>query len=121
MSEPIVELTVANIRHEKYPDQCDFTQWKRNLPRDIQKCPDSILRVSMAYGNDPQEIKSIIQTKMNQTNLNVNSTDPSLNNIIDPLKRLKRELDNNRQPNLFLAVRNIDDRDINVSFCFISK
>ncbi len=115
MSELIVELDVANIRRKKYPDECNFNEWKTNLPRDIQNCPDSILRVSMAYGNDPNEIKSILQTKINNTNSNVNSTDPLLNNIIGPLRRLKEELDNNQKPNLFRAVQNIDNRDINVN------
>jgi len=112
----MVELEVTNIRRNKYPNECNFNEWKENLPRNVKDCPDAILRVSMAYGNDPHEVKSILQTKMNNTNSNVNSTDPSLNNIIGPLRRLKQELDSNRKPNLFRAVQNIDGRDINVNY-----
>jgi hypothetical protein len=75
----------------------------------------------MAYGNDPQEVKPILQTKMNNLNSNVNPTDTSLHNLIEPLKKLKRELDNSQQPNLFHTIQNIDDRRIHVSFYLTKK
>lgn len=66
----------------------------------------------MAYGNDPHTIKSILQTKLT----NKNCTETSLNNIIGPLKNLKKDLDNSGNPNLFRSIRKIDERDINVRF-----
>lgn len=66
----------------------------------------------MAYGNNADEIKPIIQTKMN----NMNSPDHSLNSIVGPLKNLKQELDTSRQLNLLRSVRRIDDENVNITF-----
>jgi len=117
MTDSDVELEVANIRRSANPEQCDFNRWKRNLPRDIQNCSKTVLSASMAYGNDPREVQSIIEMKMNSTNSNKDPTDTSLDNIIGPLKKLKKELDKNKSPNLFNDIRNFDDRDIGVCFC----
>ena len=98
------------------PDRYDINNWKRQLPRDVQNCPDSILRVSMAYGDDPHRIKSVIQTKINEINPNENPTDTSLDNITEPLIRLQRELEDHPLKNIFHAVRNINGRHTDVSF-----
>ncbi|CAF3605581.1 unnamed protein product [Rotaria sordida] len=58
ITQPIFELEVAKIKRDYDPYQCDIERLKAQLPHDIKNCPDSILRVSMAYGNDPQQIES---------------------------------------------------------------
>ncbi len=113
ISQSMVESEVVNIRRKKNSNQCNIKQWKKDLPRDIQNCSDRILRESMAYGNNPSEVKSIIQSKMNSTS----PTDTSLDGIIDPLKNLKKELKRSESPNLFRAIHKIDDSDSEVSFC----
>ncbi|CAF4044021.1 unnamed protein product [Rotaria sp. Silwood2] len=111
ITQPIVELEVAKIRREYDPDQYDVEELKKQLPRDLQNCSESILRVSMAYGNDPQQIESIIQSKMNSINLNDNVNSISLDNIIEPLIKLKKDLKENPLKDIFGAVRNINDRN----------
>ena len=65
----------------------------------------------MAYGDDPNEVKSIIQEKIHKTN----STNGSLNNILGPLKKLKTELDRSEPPNLLRDVRSVENHEIDVS------
>jgi hypothetical protein len=108
ISQSMVESEVVNIRRKNNINQCNIKQWKKDLPRDIQNCSDRILRESMAYGNNPNEVKSIIQSKMNNTS----PTDTSLDGIIDPLKTLKKDLERSEPPNLFRAIHKIDDSDI---------
>ncbi|CAF4532487.1 unnamed protein product [Rotaria sp. Silwood1] len=111
ITQPIVELEVAKIRHDNDPNQHDIEELKAQLPRNLQNCSDSILRVSMAYGNDPEQIKPIIQSKMNSINSNDNIDNISLDNIIEPLKMLKKDLERNPLKNIFNAVRNINERN----------
>jgi hypothetical protein len=113
MTESDVEAEVGKIRCSAHPDQCNFDRWKKDLPRDLRSCSKAVLTASMAYGNNPGEVQSIIETKMNDTNSDGDTTDTSLDNIISPLKRLKKELDRNKSPNLFKSIRDFDNRNIN--------
>jgi hypothetical protein len=116
MNQPIVELEVSNIRRKKYPDRFDIDQWRKHLPQDVQKCTDTLLRLSVAYGDDSQQITPVLQAKMNKTKSNTNPTDTSLDNLKEPLQKLQRDLDNNSSSNLFRAVRSVDNGDIDVNF-----
>jgi len=111
----MLELEVSKIKRRTNPDRYDINHWKRHLSGDVQDCPESILRVSMAYGDDPHRTKHVIQAKMNERNSNENPIDTSLDNIIEPLKRLQRELNDNPLRDLFRAVHNINDRHTDVS------
>ncbi|CAF2076539.1 unnamed protein product [Rotaria magnacalcarata] len=109
LTQPIIELEVTKIKANLNPDENDIEQWRNQLPRDIRNCPDCALRVSMAYGDNPQQIKSVIQSKMsiNPTD-NINAT-VSFDNLIEPLKKLNKDLESNPMRNLFFAVHNITD------------
>ncbi len=89
---------------------------KRRLPQDVQGSPDTILRLSLAYGDEPEQVTPVIQAKTQKIPSNTNPTNTSLDSIREPLKRVKNELDKNPPPNLFRAVRNFHDRDVAVSF-----
>jgi hypothetical protein len=116
MNQPIVELEVSNIRRKKNPDRFNVDQWKKHLPQDVQKCPNVLLLLSMAYGDDSQQITPVLQAKMNITQSNTNPTDTSLDNLKEPLQKLQRDLDDNSSSNLFRAVRSVDNGDIDVNF-----
>ncbi|CAM4935235.1 unnamed protein product [Rotaria socialis] len=113
LTQPIIELEVTKIKASISPHENDIEQWKKQLPRDIRNCPDCALRVSMAYGDNPQQVKSVIQSKMslNPTD-NINAT-VSFDNLIAPLKTLNKDLENNPMRNIFFAVRNIPDQNMN--------
>ena len=117
MTESKVEAEVANLRCRLNPEQCNFDQWKRKLPRDIQHCSSAVLHASMAYGNSPVEVKSVIQSKMNEKDSDEDPSETSLDNITDPLRMLKRELDKNKSPNLFHTVHGFDNCPVDVSVC----
>lgn len=68
----------------------------------------------MAYGDDPQQVKSVIQAKMSLL-----GPKNSIDSITEPLKSLKKDMERNPMPNMFSAVRNLKDRNANVSFSFI--
>ena len=89
---------------------------KRHLPRDVRDSPDTIVRLSMAYGDEPELVTPVIQAKTQKLSPNTNPTNTSLDSIREPLKRLKNDLDNNPPLNLFRAVRSFHEHDVAVSF-----
>jgi hypothetical protein len=115
---PLVEMEIANIKAEEDHDQYDVKDWKRQLPSNLRSCSDNVLRASMAYGNDPNKVETILEAKMNQNNSDENSGDTSLDKLTGPLTKLKKELDKNPLNNLFHAVRRINDGETDVSFVF---
>ena len=120
MTQDDVEAAVGKIRSEIDPDQCDYDRWKRNLPSNLRTCSKGVLTASMAYGNNPRDVQSIIESKMNETNSDGDVTDTSLDKIINPLKRLKKELDRNKSPNIFKSIREFDEKNIDVSsMCYL--
>ncbi|CAF0976648.1 unnamed protein product [Adineta steineri] len=108
ISQPIMELEIAKIRRKRNPNRYELEQWKQQLPYEIKNCSDSILRVSMAYGDNPNQIKSVIQSKMNEINSNVDPIETSLENIAEPLRKLRSELERTPLTNVFRAVHNIN-------------
>ena len=114
MSQSDVESKVAALRQEANPEQCDINELKARLPRNLRDCPKAILQQSMAYGDNSDEIASIIESKMNDSNGNGNPTDTSLENVIDPLKKLRKDMDKNRTRNLFKEIRQFPDNQIDV-------
>ncbi|CAF0734955.1 unnamed protein product [Adineta steineri] len=108
ISQPIMELEIAKIRRKRNPNRYELEQWKQQLPYEIKNCSDSILRVSMAYGDNPNQIKSVIQSKMNEINSNVDPMETSLENIAEPLRKLRSELERTPLTNVFRAVHNIN-------------
>ncbi|CAF0777363.1 unnamed protein product [Rotaria sordida] len=122
ITQPIFELEVAKIKRDYDPYQCDIERLKAQLPHDIKNCPDSILRVSMAYGNDPQQIESVIKSKMKIIDSNDNIDAGLLDNIIEPLKLLKKDMERNPIRNIFNAVHNINDHNTDrVDRLFLSE
>ena len=114
MRQSEVESKVAELRCEINPEQCDVEELKRKLPKDLRNCPKSILHQSMAYGNSPDELASIVKSKMNDTNGDENPTDTSLENIVGPLTKLKKDLDKNPARNIFKVIRQFNDDQIDV-------
>ncbi len=112
---------MSKIRIERN-SKLDCEAWKTKLPPGIDVSRDSILYESMAYGDDPNDVKVVLQAKTNKLNSNsdTNETeDPantSLDNIIEPLKKLKDKKSYRSSFNLFHAVLEIDDDKIAVSF-----
>ena len=117
VDQSFFELEVSKIKQRHNPEQYDMSQWKRSFLRDIPNCPESILRASRAYGTDPRVIKPILKSKISMYSKSITNT--SLDNIIEPLRRLGNELKDNPMPDLFDAVRSINVHHTNVSF--ISK
>ena len=115
MTQDDVEAEVAKIRSGIDPDQCNPDRWKKDLPSNLRACPKGVLTASMAYGDNPRDVQSIIESKMNKTSSDGDVTDTSLDKIITPLKRLKRELDRNKSPNILKSIRELDDKNIDVS------
>jgi hypothetical protein len=120
-------LTVANIRCDKDPKHLDVDKWRTKLSSDLQNCLPNTLRLLMAYGDDPEQLETVLQLKMKKKEQNdsdhpsKNCTGTSLDAIKKPLKRLKTDLDSNgSMPTLFQAVLDIKDDEIDVSF-FILK
>jgi len=103
-------MGVSTIRRQLFREQCRISTWKKNLPPEIEDCSDDILICSIAYGNNPDEVKPIIQEKINQPS----SSNISIVKVIGPLKKIKVDLDRNREMNLFRKVRDFDDDDIDV-------
>lgn len=103
-------MGISTIRRGLFREQCRFSTWKTNLPDKIKHCPDDILMRSIAYGNDPNEIESIIEDKINSSN----STVGSIEKLVAPLKKLKTDLDRNPVKNLLSDVRNFADSDTKV-------
>lgn len=121
-NEEFIEQEVANIRCEKNPKfKCEA--WTNILSSGTDACDDSILRVSAAYGDDPNEVKVVLKAKTKKlgsnsdTNENKNPATNSLNNIIKPLRNLNGQL---AEPlslsSLFRAVLDINDKELYVSF-----
>ncbi|CAF2043353.1 unnamed protein product [Rotaria magnacalcarata] len=106
----LIEDAVANVRRERKYKQLNIDQWKKNLPSDINNCPEHILKLAMAYGDDPNDVKAVLEEKMNESQ---EETNTSLVKIIAPLKALKKELSGIRPPNLFQAVLNIKNNEFN--------
>ena len=69
---------------------------------------------SMAYARTPRDMDSICQAKI-QTPSNGEYADDALLQVIEPLKQLKRDLTETPPPNLFRAVRSIDENHLAVS------
>lgn len=113
---------MAKIRCEKNPEQFNRQKWKEGLSSTINNCADSILDESMAYGDDPSQVEAIVQAKMKKdysssnTSENRDPVDTSVDNIIDPLKKLRGKLCRPSPRDLFYAVLAVDEKEINVSF-----
>jgi hypothetical protein len=112
---------VSKIRSERNPE-LDCEGWKTKLPPGIDVRHNSILLESMAYGDDPNDVKVVLQAKINKlnsnsdTNKNEDPTITSLKNIIEPLRKLKDKKSYPSSFNLFHAVLEIDNDKIAVSF-----
>ncbi|CAM4931547.1 unnamed protein product [Rotaria socialis] len=67
-------------------------------------------RKSMAYGDHPNDVKAVLEEKMNESQ---EETNTSLVKIITPLKALKKELSGNQPPNLCQAVLSAKNNESN--------
>ena len=113
---------MADIRCHANPAECDINKLKRKLRSNLRDCPKTILQQSMAYGNNIDEIESIIESKMDGADGDDEiPTDTSIENLIDPLKMLKRDLDKTKSPPLFKDVRKFGDNQMDVSACSFSN
>ncbi len=101
---------MAKIRCQRNPSKFEIHEWKKHLPSSIDDCPDSILRESMAYGDTPSQVGPVLQAKLK------NFKDTSIDKIIDPLKKLDGKLSHSSSSDLFRAVLDISDNQIDVSF-----
>ncbi|CAF1200057.1 unnamed protein product [Rotaria sordida] len=110
VNENFIEQHVANIRRSRNSKQLNAEEWKTYLSQDNNNCPDSILEILMAYGDNPIQVKTVLQKKINEIE---SPTDTSLDKIIEPLKKLKKETsDFSASSNLFNTVLKIDDNKI---------
>jgi len=107
---------VADIRRKRNPEQLDIKKWKKNLPSDIKQCRDSTLRSLMAYGDDPSQMATLLKTKIDKESSNEDPTATSLENIIEPLKELRKDSNKMSSLNLFRIILDIDANEIDVSF-----
>jgi hypothetical protein len=69
----------------------------------------------MAYGDDPSQMATLLK-KIDNESSNEDPTATSLDNIIEPLKELRKDSNNMSSLNLFRIILDIDANEIDVSF-----
>ncbi|CAF1234668.1 unnamed protein product [Adineta steineri] len=107
-----IEREVSRIRREINPRDLHPHYWKDRLPVDLQQCSDSVLRHSMAYGDDPNQVLTILKEKMNKEGSIEDPTDALLINITEPLKQISKNLEKKPSYNLFRAVLDVANHEI---------
>lgn len=118
ISQSEIESEVAEIRRSAHLIELDANQLKGKLRSNLRNCSTTIVQQSMAYGSNVDEIEPIVEWKMDNTNDDEDQlpTDTSIENLVEPLKRLKRELDRIKTPALFKDVRKFgaDQTDVSI-------
>ncbi|CAF4223067.1 unnamed protein product, partial [Adineta steineri] len=112
ISESDVEREVSKIRREINPVDLRTQNWINRLPDGFQLCSDSTLRLSMAYGDDPKQVLTILKEKMNKEGSTEDPTDTSLINITEPLEQISKDLKKKSSYNLFRAVLDVGNHEI---------
>ncbi|UJR09582.1 hypothetical protein I4U23_013817 [Adineta vaga] len=109
IDESFIEKKVFEIRANQRLTNNDLNECRRSLSDDLKNCSDEVLKQALAYGDDSCKFKTILTEKFNKDN----SSGKSL--FINPssLENLKRDLKRKQSPNLFHAVLNFDDKEIN--------
>ncbi|CAF4280622.1 unnamed protein product, partial [Adineta steineri] len=112
MKKSDIEQEVSSIRRDMNPGDLRTKKWINRLPDGFQLCSDSTLRLSMAYGDDPNQVLTILKEKMNKEDSIENPADTSLINITEPLKQINKVLKKKPSYNLFRAVLEVGNHEI---------
>ena len=99
----------------------DLYDWKRKLSSETREVSDTVLRRSMAYGDTPGEVTSVLlalakkENTANDSNRSPARPETSCDQIFEPLKDLRRKLQNTDVSLLFGAILRIEEKEIDVS------
>jgi hypothetical protein len=120
IDEQQIEFAVFNAKHNLDPAAYDIIHWKRQFPQDVSHLSNVTLIRAMAYANTPADGERFCRETLQNTGqtTNENASHQHSNSIdaaIEPLKRLKNNLNVNSFPNLCVAVREYSAIDIHVS------
>jgi hypothetical protein len=122
ITEEDVEYSTYQAKHSLYSNQYDIKQWIKDISFGVESSSHDLIVLSMAYVERPQDIESIFEAKKEQHERSTSKPtteepmDTSLADIFEPLKQLKSKIQREKLQNLFTAVLNFSDDEIDVSF-----
>jgi hypothetical protein len=122
ITEEDVECSTYEAKYSLCPSQYDIKQWKNSFSFHVDSSSLELIVPSMAYVESPQDIEPIFQAKKKQRERSTSKPtteepmDTSLADIFEPLKQLKSKIQREKLQNLFTAVLNFSDDEIDVSF-----